>query len=258
MRVEQNQIKIAIALLFVGAVVIFATVRVVGFVHNPRKKSAANSQSQIIETRTQNYDQNLLHEGLEDFVSALIERVRVSFGMLQVGQQPTAGDAQQIAEAFGEFVRLHRVGTREEFLEYRNRRGLPTQVALQKEDIQSAERTWKSSSAWAKHTDIDTGSIEVIPRVVNGQINQTNVEELKFTRPREIRTGGWLSRGDTGGFSAYELRLPIVVPSVDAKEDLPIEMGFVFIDDGKNGEWSVVEVRTYRVPQGKYVFTPYP
>ena len=184
----------------------------------------------------------------------LYQRVYEGLKGLEPDQRPSDAHADLIASAYARFLVLRRTATREEYLAEAKREPIPGLIS---EDEDLAETAWKYNSNWARHDDIPTDTVRVVPIFIRGEA----VGNFAPQGNRSIRTlsnGEQFSDKTIGRYSVYQVLIDMTVPSIDAKEDFDVTVGTMLINDGPQGAWLPVAVEFIGVPRRKFAFTPSP
>ncbi len=255
---KATHIKFVLAAVFMVGVGAIAVVRVMPYAVNHR--SVVSPRVKQITTIVLNgvapqYEANMGVEEVADLVDGIHRKVNVSLKELPVGIRPSNREADRISSAFAGFVKIHRTGSRLEYLESYLHEVPP--ASLVNKDPVKADKSWLHSTAWARQGDVDIESIRVTPHFIRGQ-------EIEYSGPvgnraiRMLSQGLSLEDGKVGALSAYKIYLSVTVPSYDGKENFNLELGVMMLNDGLNGEWSPVSCEYLGVPMGTFVYTPWP
>ncbi len=257
---KTSDLKLSLVLLLVGVLVVFAAWRVWPYVQNPREVKQAHVQKQlekkIVKSVVPKYDaDNLSEEDAIDLSNRLKRKIQSAMLALPDSEKINSTEVQRIAEAFSDFVLVNRFGDLNKFLSQYPHEPRSTLV---QEDAKRAESAWLYSVAWARHGPIQVDTIQVVARYIRGVEKAEPPYYKGLVQPRPLVGGGWLSVDGAKHFTAYEIRMNVLVPSLSGEEEYAVELGATVINDGAHGEWSVIETRYIGLEQGQYTTLPYP
>lgn len=250
--------KIAFVIITVASVIVFSVIRILPYVVNQRGVSTSAQSNQmkkvLVEADIPDYELEMSQGEVDDLFGRIRRKVNAAALEIPNSLRPTQTDLSKISSAFAEFVISHRTNTR---LEYINKFINEPPVELVNDDITKADVAWLRNTVWARHRDIDVDSIRVQPRFIRG-LEIAGSEPKGVTYFRDLTNGKNLPIDGAGPYSAYEIFLSVVVPSIDGKVELELELGVALINDGPMGEWSAVSCEYIGVPMGIFVYTPRP
>jgi len=253
-------------ILIVSGVVVavgVAAVRVAPYVANSRESpravlpgSSVEIKSIILESNIPEYDTVALRNNIDTLRYPVVKSVKSALNQLPSSQRPSQADVDGVSTAFADYILLYRAGTREEFVLHYQQHGFGVPKSLE-ETHKNADEAWTGSAVWAKHKPLQLETVKVMARFINGRpINSSNPTVSKRMRP--LRTGGHLVIDGPQQYSVYEIQMDTIVPTIDGKKELQLKLVLGMINDGIEGEWSVLETGFEGLQPGEFVYSPYP
>jgi len=256
-----QKIKIIFGSVFAIATVWFSVVRVQPYFHDARGLKLSSSQKQtnrvVINASVPNYNVTKLKEGAGDLLLALVENTRSALLNLSSDFAPSDRDASQIANVYGKYVLMNRLGSYQDKLSYYQERNIQPYPVLVRKNVENSKEMWAYSTSWARHSSIDPDQIRVVPRFVLGKQSSSPRAEGATTYTRFLSTGGKLLQ-NAESFTVYGMILNVFVPNLDGKSEFTVDVCISIINDGPGGEWSVISTTWSNKPQGKVFVLPYP
>ncbi len=257
-------VKQTIPFLAVAVLIGFAVIRVAPFLKNSRSDSIVTLSSSglalesiKIKTVVPEYNLELLKSQSVDLKNEIKQAVIESTRQSSSSQRLRPADIERFASAYASFVMISRTGSRHELIDYYNENMLVIPKQLKYEDEEKSDRIWLSSTAWARHANIQVGTIRVSPIAINGDKIAESGFKSGFMM-RELRSGGLMRMNGPGKYSAFEVFLNCVVPSLDGKDEFSLVLILTMVNDGIENQWSVLESGFNGLPQGQFVQAPYP
>jgi len=255
--IMSNQaIKISLLIVLLSVAAVVAAVRVMPYINSPRKtKTSTTVYARVIG---QDYSEDKLREGADKLATGLNSRVTEVLHNLPADQRPTKDQRIQIAASITGFVVLSRTASRAQWVEHYQSLGLDPPAQMVKEDLAISDKIWSHSTPWARHAEIDPSEIRVEPLYRNYTTIQDLPQVFGMYRARPFYSQKNDPSQNSRRFSAYEIFIPVIVPTIDAKDEYPLELGLIVLNDGPDGQWSVARTRFTGLPNGAICYVPYP
>jgi len=252
----------AISLISVTAlVVVYATIRVLPYMNNPRNATATKQHAGLVKSVQvidQNYAEETLLDGATELSFSLASIVKSTLDALPVTTRPSTEDNQQIAALVSQYVLISRTGTREDMVQYYQLNGLVPPSKLIDSDIVKSNKRWASSNAWAKHKPINPENLRIEMIYKNRVSTEKPPRVFGMYRSRPFRSQSMDANSSRRLFSSYEVFVPVTVPAVNGESEYTAEIGLVVLNDGPEGQWSVLRTRFVGLPVDAICYLPFP
>ena len=253
---SKQTIKISLLIVLFSVMVVVAAVRVMPYINNPRKtKLIATTNTHVVD---QKYSKDTLLEGIDTLKLQLADRVIDVLRNLPADQRPTKDQRIHIATSITDFVVLSRTASRTQWVEHYQNLGLDPSAQMVKDDLAISDKIWSHSTPWARHAEIDPSEIRVEYLYKNFSKIQDLPRVFGMYRARPFYSQKQDPNQNSRRFSAYEIFVPVIVPTIDAKDEYPLELGLIVLNDGPDGQWSVARTRFTGLPNGAICYVPYP
>lgn len=197
------------------------------------------------------HDTGALAETSAGLGQDLAARAVSALAALDPSARPSERDRRSIAESAATFVVLCRTATPDQYVAWvRNQEREPSSYLLDTPDHTASY--WRTCTAWAREAPIDASGVRARARWVRGQEMPLAIEETGLGGTVRPLVGGGFLGAQGHGRSAYEVLIPMTVPTAQG-DRVDATMGVTVVNDGPSGAWRVYGLSVYGPPRGTIV-----